>query len=96
VEEVTNEQKISFIQAQVQAVRSLRKAFEMDAEREKLIRGSGKEDPTPRKNVKAWFKTGWVNVVVWLLAAAIVWKFLEPKKAPKRSHHGVNKFGVPY
>lgn len=96
MEEITTEEKISFGKAQVEAFRALRKAFQMDAEREKLLRDSRTEDPTPSKHVKAWFKTGWVNVLVWLLSAAIMWKLLEPKKDKRRSHHGINKYGEPY
>lgn len=94
--EITTEEKISFGKAQVKAFQALRKAFQMDSEREKLLRDSGREDPTPGKYKKEWLKTGWVNLVVWVIAAAIMWKLLEPKKDKRRSHHGINKYGEPY
>jgi len=96
VEEITNEEKVSFGKAQIEAFKAMRRAFEMDAERAKLLRDSGREDPTPNKNVKEWWKNGWKNVLIWAITALIVWAAIQPKKDKRRSHHGVNKFGVPY
>jgi hypothetical protein len=79
------EKKISFFEAQKQAVRSLRKAFQMDKEEG----GSGTA-------VKSWFARNWMNVIIWLVALGIVWSMLSPKKQSGRSHHGINARGEAY
>ncbi len=93
--EVT-EERISFFQAQLEALKSLRKAFQMDTEREKQLGIPVSQDPLRGKYKKAWLKTNWVNVIVWVVAVGIMLQALKPKKEPKRSHHGINKYGQAY
>lgn len=87
------EEKVSFFKAQAEAMKSLRKAFQLDAERGKLLGDRKEDDPTPRKNVKEWFRGNWINVIIWVIAAGIVWSVLTPKKQPKRSHHKYDENG---
>lgn len=87
------QEKISFIQAQGEALKSLKKAFQLDAEREKLLGDKKEEDTTPKKHIKAWFKGNWINVIIWVIAAGIAWSVITPKKPKKRSHHKYDEYG---
>jgi len=91
--EIINEEKASFLQSQAEVMKSLRKAFEMDAERGKLIGDKAENDPTPNKHKKAWFKINWPSVVVWFVALLFVWFAITPKQKPKRSHHKYDENG---
>ncbi len=90
------EEKISFFQAQLEAMKSLRKAFELDEARVKQLGVPGSEDPFPSKFKIAWLKLNWMNVIIWVVAAGIMFQALKPKKDKRRSHHGINKYGQPY
>lgn len=79
------EKKISFFEAQKEAIRSLRKAFRMDKEEG----GSGTA-------VKSWLSRNWINVIIWVVAVGIVWSALSPKKQRRKSHHGINSRGEAY
>jgi len=87
------EEKISFINAQQQALQSLRKAFKMDAERGKMLGDKKESDPTPNKHVREWMRGNWRNLIIWVVAAGIAWSVITPKKAPKRSHHKYDENG---
>jgi len=87
------EEKVTFMQAQVEAMKSLRKAFKMDAERGKLIKDTKEQDPTPNKYVRAWMKSNWMNLIVWVVAVGIAWSVITPKQIRKRSHHKYDENG---
>jgi len=91
--EVDTEEKIPFHKANIDAMRSLRKAFQLDAEREKKLGDLKESDPTPYKNVRTWLQTGWMYLIVWVIAIGIVWSVITPKKERKRSHHKYDENG---
>ena len=52
-------------------------------------------------NVIAWLRKYWATWVVWLVAVVIIWKALNYKtpsryRDGRKSHHGINRYGVPY
>ncbi len=93
--EVT-EEKISFFQAQMEAMKSLRKAFQLDTERENKLNVPANDDPLRGRYKKEWFKTNWMNVIIWVVAVGIMLQALKPKKDKRRSHHGINQYGQAY
>lgn len=93
MEETEEIKKISFWEAQKEAVRSLRIAFQMDSKDAKAFRDNGMDPVNKNQNVKKWLGTGWMYVVIWVLALAMVWSLITPKQRPKRSHHKYDENG---
>ena len=52
--------------------------------------------PNPYGNLKNWFQLFGFGTLILFTSVFIIWKLINPPAGVKRSHHGINKYGIRY